>query len=300
MGDKNMQKLKEDYLNTPIPKSLGFIVDKTLKERRIKMKKQKNIRNVLITLTSTAAVFTLVAVGVNTSPAIADSLGDIPIIKSIIKVLSFKEYRVDEDNYSGDIVVPEIEGLENKNLQDVLNEKYVKENKELYNKFIDEIEQLKASGGGHLGVDSGYVVKTDTDEIFSIARYISTTAASSDMEMKYDTISKKDNVLVTLPSLFKDDRYVMNISKYIKEQMIEHNEEDKEKVYWIKEIEGSEDLLEYFKEISPNQSFYINKDGKLVISFDKYEVAPGYMGVVEFIIPTEIISDVLTRNEYIK
>lgn len=300
MDDKNMQKLKEDYLNTPIPKSLGFIVDKTLNERRVKMKKQRNIRNLLITLTSTAAVFTLITVGVNTSPAIADSLGDIPIIKNIVKVLSFKEYKVDEDNYSGDIVVPEIEGLENKNLQDVLNEKYVKENKELYNKFIDEIDQLKASGGGHLGVDSGYVVKTDTDEIFSIARYTSTTAASSDMEMKYDTISKKDNVLVTLPSLFKDDRYVMNISKYIKEQMIEHNQKDKEKVYWIKEIEGSEDLLEYFKEISPNQSFYINKDGKLVISFDKYEVAPGYMGVVEFIIPTEIISDVLTRNEYIK
>ncbi|MDU5177028.1 RsiV family protein, partial [Clostridium sp.] len=41
-------------------------------------------------------------------------------------------------------------------------------------------------------------------------------------------------------------------------------------------------------------------EGKLVISFDKYEVAPGYMGVVEFVIPTEILSDSLVSNEYIK
>ncbi len=49
-----------------------------------------------------------------------------------------------------------------------------------------------------------------------------------------------------------------------------------------------------------NQNFYINKEGKFVISFDEYEVAPGYMGVQEFIIPTEIISNILVSDEYIK
>lgn len=32
----------------------------------------------------------------------------------------------------------------------------------------------------------------------------------------------------------------------------------------------------------------------------KYEVAPGYMGVVEFQIPTEVIKDALVSHEYIK
>lgn len=42
------------------------------------------------------------------------------------------------------------------------------------------------------------------------------------------------------------------------------------------------------------------EEGKLVISFDKYEVALGYMGVLEFTIPTEILANILVSNEYIK
>jgi len=38
----------------------------------------------------------------------------------------------------------------------------------------------------------------------------------------------------------------------------------------------------------------------LVISFDKYEVGPGYMGIQEFEIPTEVIADILVSNEYIR
>ena len=54
-----------------------------------------------------------------------------------------------------------------------------------------------------------------------------------------------------------------------------------------------------FKSIKADQSFYITDDNKLVISFDKYEIAPGYMGVVTFEIPTEILSDLLVSDTYI-
>ncbi|WP_416212753.1 RsiV family protein [Paenibacillus donghaensis] len=43
-----------------------------------------------------------------------------------------------------------------------------------------------------------------------------------------------------------------------------------------------------------------NNDGKLVISFDKYEVAPGYMGVLEFIIPTQCDCRFISKSCYIK
>nr|WP_272880353.1 hypothetical protein [Paenibacillus azoreducens] len=36
------------------------------------------------------------------------------------------------------------------------------------------------------------------------------------------------------------------------------------------------------------------------MSFDKYEVAPGYMSVLEFIIPTHVIADSLVSHVYIK
>ncbi len=81
--------------------------------------------------------------------------------------------------------------------------------------------------------------------------------------------------------------------------MIKRHKEDENMIYWVSGVED-EDLIELFEKISKDQNFYINNDGKLVICFDKYEVAPGYMGVQEFIIPTEVISNVLVSNEYIK
>nr|MCX3330750.1 DUF3298 domain-containing protein [Bacillus pacificus] len=35
-------------------------------------------------------------------------------------------------------------------------------------------------------------------------------------------------------------------------------------------------------------------------SFDEYEVAPGYMGVTEFKIPTKVISKLLVGDRYIQ
>ena len=46
-----------------------------------------------------------------------------------------------------------------------------------------------------------------------------------------------------------------------------------------------------FKELTGDESFYFAQDGSLVICFDEYEVAPGYMGAVEFTIPREITGD---------
>lgn len=71
-------------------------------------------------------------------------------------------------------------------------------------------------------------------------------------------------------------------------------EADSDKTYFI-----SEDDVEPFTQINPDQQFYISSNHKLVISFDEYEVAPGFMGIVEFEIPIEIISDILVGNKYL-
>ncbi|MEG0450770.1 MAG: RsiV family protein, partial [Lysinibacillus sp.] len=60
------------------------------------------------------------------------------------------------------------------------------------------------------------------------------------------------------------------------------------------------DQFDSFTAIDAQHEFYITDSGKLMISFDKYEVAPGYMGVVEFEIPTNILQNILVSNEYIQ
>ena len=302
MKNNSLEKLKKEYMDIPIPQELDFVVKKALKESRSNsttMAAKGRFRKAAVVAASTAACVAVLTIGVNTSPAFAKTLSKVPIVSSIVKVLTFREYTVDEGTFNANIKVPEISGLKDGKLQSSLNEKYLKENEKLYEQFVADMEDMKQNGGGHLGVDSGYVVKTDTDRILSIGRYVVNIVGSSSTTFKYDTIDKKNEILITLPSLFKDDSYVDIISENIKEQMKSRHEADDSMIYWVEGVED-EGLVELFEKISKEQNFYINSDGKLVISFDKYDVAPGCMGIQEFVIPTQIISDILVSNEYIK
>ena len=43
-----------------------------------------------------------------------------------------------------------------------------------------------------------------------------------------------------------------------------------------------------FTGLTGEEDFYFDSQGQLVIVFDEYEVAPGYMGAVEFTIPKSV------------
>ena len=152
-----------------------------------------------------------------------------------------------------------------------------------------------------LSIDKGSIVQTDTAKLLSVGHYIAETAASSSLTIDYETIDKEKDMVITLSSLFKNDQYIARISDYIVEQMRqEMKETNQEKTYWVSGA-GLEDeaLVDLFTTIKADQNFYITEEGKLVVVFDEYEVAPGYMGVVEFEIPTKVLADILVSNEYI-
>ena len=105
--------------------------------------------------------------------------------------------------------------------------------------------------------------------------------------------------MITLPSLFKNKDYVQVISDEIKQQMKKQTTDSKgEQVYFIKGMDA--EITDGFDQIQANQSFYINKKHELVISFNEYEVAPGSMGPVKFVIPTKVIQSLLVSNQYIR
>lgn len=289
--DKKLEKLRSDYKNVPIPDNLDIIVKKAINRSIQKRFPLKSITGFL-----TAALFVL---SINTSSTFAKTLSNVPILGNVVNVLTFTEYTVDEPTYKANLKVPAVNNLKNKDLEQSLNKKYLDENKKLYAQFMKETESVKKDSGAHLGIDSGYEVKTDNEDILSIERYVVNTAASSSTTMKFDTIDKKKEILLSLPILFKDKSYVKIISENIKEQMKDQMKNDESKVYWIPEA-NLDYSIDPFVSIKDNQNFYINKDHKLVISFDKYEVAPGYMGVVEFTIPTDVLSKILVGHHYIR
>ena len=60
-------------------------------------------------------------------------------------------------------------------------------------------------------------------------------------------------------------------------------------MFWVGDTE-----IEGFEKIADDQKFYINNDGNIVICFQKYEVAAGAQGTPEFVIPNDVIADILT------
>lgn len=289
-----MNKFRNEYENIEIPDELEFLVRTTIKEQEKKMKRKNIINKSVIA----AAVAGVVFVGsINLSSEISYALSEVPVLGSIVRVLTFKTFELKDNNFDAELKTPAIEGLDSK-LEAMLNEKYLDENQKLYDDFMKEIDELKKADmeEAHMGIASGYEVKTDTDKLLVIGRYVVNTAGSSSTTIKYDTIDKQNKILITLPSLFKDEAYIDIISENIKAQMKEQMK-DENKVYWLEdEMMGDEN----FSKIDKNQSFYITKDNQLVIAFGKYEVAPGYMGNPEFIIPSELLKDVLVSEEYIK
>ena len=289
-----MNKFRNEYENIEIPDELEFLVRTTIKEQEKKMKRKNIINKSVIA----AAVAGVVFVGsINLSSEISYALSEVPVLGSIVRVLTFKTFELKDNNFDAQLTTPAIEGLDSK-LEAMLNEKYLDENQKLYDDFMKEIDELKKADmdEAHMGIASGYEVKTDTDKLLVIGRYVVNTAGSSSTTIKYDTIDKQNKLLITLPSLFKDEAYIDIISENIKAQMKEQMK-DENNVYWLEdEMMGDEN----FSKIDKNQSFYITKDNQLVIAFDKYEVAPGYMGNPEFIIPSELLKDVLVSEEYIK
>lgn len=290
MNDK-LKNLKEQYNNIPIPKELESLIEKNLQYRPKKSK-----RKLPIFLTSVAAAAVLFTVGLNTNPAMAKSLADVPVIGQVVQVLTFTKYEMEKDAYTAEIQVPQISGSSAD--IEALNEKYAEEGKTLYEQFKADIEEMEA---GNMSLSSGYVIETDTDEILSFGRYVEVIVASSSTVMKYTTIDKNAETVITLPSLFKNDRYIEIISRYIEEElrnrMIETEGSD---MYWIGGTEYHDESFGVFEGITPDQNFYITEDGKLVLSFDEYEIAPGYMGLVTVEIPTKLLQDMLVSNIYIK
>ena len=289
-----MNRFRNEYENIEIPDELEFLVRTTIKEQEKKMKRKNIINKSVIA----AAVAGVVFVGsINLSSEISYALSEVPVLGSIVRVLTFKTFELKDNNFDAQLKTPAIEGLDSK-LEAMLNEKYLDENQKLYDDFMKEIDELKKADmdEAHMGIASGYEVKTDTDKLLVIGRYVVNTVGSSSTTIKYDTIDKQNKLLITLPSLFKDEAYIDIISENIKAQMKERMK-DENNVYWLEdEMMGDEN----FSKIDKNQSFYITKDNQLVIAFDKYEVAPGYMGNPEFIIPSELLKDVLVSEEYIK
>lgn len=280
--NKKLHELREEYKNIPIPVELDSLVAEALHEKPKK-------KCFVWPMTSVVAVATIFVASVNLSPAAADTLSKIPGVKELAEVVTFEEVHDSKGTTKMNVSTPKITGLENQTLENNLNADYQATTEKLY----QEYKQQK----GHFAVDSDYQTITNEHGIMSIEQTILRVQASGYEQKRYVTLDTKNEALITLPSLFKDASYIEVISTEIIHQMRAQMKADNNKIYFVNK---EQEPVDVFKSIQKDQQFYINDKGKLVISFDEYDVAPGYMGAVQFVIPTKVIQSILVGDRYIR
>ncbi|MFV0517460.1 MAG: DUF3298 domain-containing protein [Aminipila sp.] len=287
--------LKEEYNQVKIPDQLEQIVQESIRnaeadvvrtmgndeiaKRRTRMKKQ--IGGIAAAMVIGIGAF---GIGVNTSPAFADTMADIPVLSSLAKVFTAEQIHEETDSYITDMKIPGIEGLKDKKLQSEINELVYKQVTAAVAETQTMMEDYKKAyletGGKEeeyvtREIDVDYSVQCLTEDILSFSVYKTETLASAYFDMFYYNYDLKTGKPITLEGLLGSD-YKEVANKQIKEQIAERSKVEGN-FYW-----NGEEGIDGFESITDNQQFYVNKKGNPVIIFNKYEIAPGYMGIQEF------------------
>lgn len=256
----------------------------------------------------------------NTSAAMANAMEQIPLIGQLVKVVTFRDYQYESDRNMADIEIPEIQpadnnstnnldnhadsntvsdntnnstqGNINSNVQENLNRTTAEINaeiKEVTDKLIAEFEANLKAEGGYQDVVVKSEVLTTTPEYFTL-KLICYQGAGSGYQWNYFyTIDLNTGERLQLKDIFADGAdFITPISDNIKQQMQEQMDADENVYYWL-----NDEIEEWnFKAITEETSFYLNEKGNVVIGFNEGDVAPMYMGTVEFEIPSEVIADI--------
>ena len=303
MRDKKLEEMRQNYENIKIPAELRQRVEAGIRQAKEETKMKKRSKVIVYTgrvAGGVAAAMVMITVMANSGAAIAHAMAKIPVIGAIAEVVTFREYESTDNNNNmeADIKIPEVSV---KNEDGTVNEETTQKINKSIQEYTDEIiaqyeADVKAAGEGegHMNVELDYSVITDSDRLFSIRFDQLLVMASGTQMVKIYHIDKQTGEMIGLDGLFKDGAdYITVLSENIKEQMKERMAADESLVYWV----DSEDMSEWnFESIKEDNTFYVNENGKLTIVFDEYEVAPGYMGSVEFEIPTEIIQDLVQEG----
>lgn len=302
---EKLNKWKEEYENVAIPEGLKEGMELAMRRAGRDRRRGQIRRRSWIG----AAAAMVIMVGIpNISAEAAAALGNLPFVGGFFRLVTIREYEYEDEHNIAHVEVPglvretqaddeqtafkETEDFgDTSSPRDMNLEKSVKELNlqiETYiNGLIGDFETNKEEiTDGYQELDVGYEVVTDTDEWLTLKVDSTNIMASAARQIRYFHLNKETGELAALKDIFREDAdYVTVLSDEIKRQMVMNMEADEAIAYFYQSEEMPE---EDFEQIKEDQSFYFNAEGELVLSFDEYEVAPGYMGVVEFTIPGEV------------
>lgn len=277
MEDK-IKKLNE---SVKIPEGLDQIVRNAIDEGSRQRKRRIFIRKSFLSVAASFILFIVtLGIGINSSQVFAETVQQIPVVSQIAKILTFRSYDVENESSNIHIDTPEVEGLSDKLLEAKINTQIEERLDESLLEIQIRAEEYKeayfATGGtedGYSPIEAkvGYEVKSISDENLSFVVYQYETLASAYSQYTYYNYDLLNDVELKLQNLYGED-YIEIINEQVIDALQEMKKDPKNMFF-----EGDMGFLS----IDEQQKFYINNKGNVVIVFDKYEIAPGAMGMIE-------------------
>lgn len=295
MVEKKLLSMKEDYQKPQMSDEQFEKLYRTMKEAKISERKERTKQRTIKVAATAAALVGAFVILPNTSATIAHAMEQIPIVGQLVEAVTIREYEYDSDRFKADIDVTEIK-VENQAEDSKVQENLDRTTEEINVEIQKITDELIAQFEADLKQKEGYqdiVVKsevlTTTPDYFTLKLLCYWGAGSGYQWNYYYTIDLNTGERLELKDIFVDGAdYITPISENIKAQMQAQMDADEMVHYWLND--EIEDLN--FKAITDDTSFYLNERGNVVIGFNEGDVAPMYMGCVEFEIPSEILSGI--------
>lgn len=315
---KKIEESKKVYDGIEIPEELQSVVQKAIKETpksKIRpMQRKYTVGKVCRYCVATAAgLLVCMTLGLNTSEAFAKEMSELPIIGRLANVLTVRSYHhMDkETGIQVDVDVPKVEVEDEQAEEDAMPAEGLQPDTEFVADINAEIEKIAdehiaeaeqhfeeykaaffATGGTEeewagrtMDIIVDYDIKYQEGNIVSFVLSVAENAVFYSEDQYYYNLDLKENRELTLEDLLGEE-YVAIANESILRQMKERMAADENYVYWG--LEENEDIdMGGFETVDENTTFYINEKMNPVVTFPKYEVAPGFMGIQEFEIERE-------------
>ena len=293
--EKELYLLKKEYHNQQMSEEQIEKLRQTIKEAKT-VDRASRTNNYMVRIAVTAATFVAAFIILpNTSSTVAYAMEKIPVIGNLVKVITFRDYEYESERHMAKVEVPEIvleEQAENSDIQGTLEHSLEEINAEIQSitdEIVAQFETYMKEEEGYQDVIVNSEVLTATEEYFTLKLLCYQGAGSGYQWNYYYKVDLTTGERLILKDIFAEGAdYITPINENIKKQMQEQMDADEMVYYWL-----NDEIEEWnFQTITEDTDFYLNESGNVVIGFDEGEVAPMYMGAVEFEIPAEVLEHI--------
>lgn len=279
---EHWKEAKERYEAIEIPEDLSFATESAVRRGNRRYLRRRTLRRGWGAGLAACACFCLL---VNGSPAFASAVSSLPVLGDLARIVTVEQYQINDREHLIDVRLPALTDTGNTDLEQRINT----EIRTRIDQVLEEAEErareprdaFVATGGRAedftpIIIDVDYEVKCSNQQYLSFVIYKTETLASAYTEIYTYNLDLTTGTELTLPGLLGPD-WKERCDQVIRDEMARRTAEE-DAVYFTQDQGG-------FSGVTDDQAFYLDADGNPVLFFEKYEIAPGYMGIQSFSVP---------------